>query len=650
MDGKSRQHEDMNGSSEDGGKKNICRDFLRNVCHRGRRCKFKHPSPEELEESVDVSGSDVNYEFCHDFQNNQCQRSNCRFIHCTSEEEENYVATNRLPLRLKYQHDFGIGDYYLGHDKVRIENNLRSLEANGRPVCRDFLNRDCHRGKKCKFLHVDHQQMALLAAEAELVSEAQQESGIKRPRMLLEELEAYNDNGDFCHLHSTTEAGGHLQVPKPLEEENRSLKKRVQELEKQVSDLAATNEVLLEQNAQFRLQKRGAQNYGLSSEAMGTSYAPAGVLNTPAIAVASNAPRPVPVQLNVQVAGQPQAQPQDIMNSAPAQAQQRAVVASAQRLQQVPVSGPHTTEIAQVIASNFAANTGGNVEIIPGSNQVVSGLSAPMTNPNPHARPNPNPQLAQPNINQMAQQPIASFSAPVQSHNQMVQQPMASFSAPIQSHNPMAAQQQQAASFAGTIMAAALAGGRCAIQTATNTIAVTLSGDVRQPTIGSMGPGVPLPQPALVYTVTRSTENMPLVSTLVSATGHEMALVPDAGRNAVSSMPASLHVNHAGQAYNNVSPASQALVQAPSHQSNEIVPVAAPLPCAPMTSCIGAANTSMPPPVSLGGVRPVVQNNHAPAPRVNTAQRTVVQAGSQMNEQTLLTYPISAVPQAQMHN
>ena len=41
-----------------------------------------------------------------------------------------------------------------------------------------------------------------------------------------------------------------------LEEENESLRKRIQELEKQVSDLAATNEVLLEQNAQFRLQKR----------------------------------------------------------------------------------------------------------------------------------------------------------------------------------------------------------------------------------------------------------------------------------------------------------------------------------------------------------------------------------------------------------
>ena len=43
-----------------------------------RRCKFKHPSPEELEETVNVSSNGIAYEFCHDFQNSQCQRSNCR--------------------------------------------------------------------------------------------------------------------------------------------------------------------------------------------------------------------------------------------------------------------------------------------------------------------------------------------------------------------------------------------------------------------------------------------------------------------------------------------------------------------------------------------------------------------------------------------
>lgn len=62
--------------------------------------------------------------------------------------------------------------------------------------------------------------------------------------------------------------GGHYELglqatlpPRPLEyrfleEENSLLRKRVEELKKQVSNLIATNEVLLEQNAQFRNQAK----------------------------------------------------------------------------------------------------------------------------------------------------------------------------------------------------------------------------------------------------------------------------------------------------------------------------------------------------------------------------------------------------------
>lgn len=62
--------------------------------------------------------------------------------------------------------------------------------------------------------------------------------------------------------------GGHYELgvqatlaPRPLEyrfleEENSLLRKRVEELKKQVSNLLATNEVLLEQNAQFRNQAK----------------------------------------------------------------------------------------------------------------------------------------------------------------------------------------------------------------------------------------------------------------------------------------------------------------------------------------------------------------------------------------------------------
>ena len=120
-----------------------------------------------------------------------------RFIHCSKEEEESYVITKTLPLRLKYQYDFGIGDYFLGHDKSLID-----CKPDGRPVCRDHLNRDCHRGKKCKFAHIDQEQIALLAAEAEKGLGFKPESGVKRPRMLVDQ----NDATDYCELRSNSAA------------------------------------------------------------------------------------------------------------------------------------------------------------------------------------------------------------------------------------------------------------------------------------------------------------------------------------------------------------------------------------------------------------------------------------------------------------
>ena len=308
---------------------------------------------------------------------------------------------------------------------------------------------------------------------------------------------------------------------------------------------------------------------------------------------------------------------------------------------------------AQVIAANIAVNTDGKVEVIPGTNQVVPALSGPI--------PQGNPQLAQPQINQLPPQPIASFSNPGQTpRNQMVQPPMASFAPCLPGPTQIAA--QQPVSFPGPIMAAAI-GGRCAIQTA------SVPGDIRQSSVGSMGPAVPLPQPTLVYTVTRTTDNMPLVSSIVAASGHEMTLVADRSRNSVSSMPNQLHVApHAGQqAFNSVSPASQSLVQPPSHQTNGmcsffsclklllvsvfVLEIVSALACAPMTSGIGGANKQLSPAVSRGSVHPVVQSNHVPqSPRVKGTQRAVVQGASSLNDPSMITYPINAVAQAQLHN
>jgi hypothetical protein len=62
----------------------VCRDFLRNVCHRGNKCRFRHPDGNELES---LGSNRPESMFCHDYQNRACSRSNCKFIHCTREEQ-----------------------------------------------------------------------------------------------------------------------------------------------------------------------------------------------------------------------------------------------------------------------------------------------------------------------------------------------------------------------------------------------------------------------------------------------------------------------------------------------------------------------------------------------------------------------------------
>ena len=75
---------------------------------------------------------------------------------------------------------------------------MNSCES--RPVCRDYLNRDCHRGKKCKFAHVDQEQIAMLAVEAEKGLGLKQEGGVKRARMVVVE---HTDTSDYCNLRSS---------------------------------------------------------------------------------------------------------------------------------------------------------------------------------------------------------------------------------------------------------------------------------------------------------------------------------------------------------------------------------------------------------------------------------------------------------------
>ena len=186
----------------------ICRDFQRGVCSRGDKCKFAHPSGMGSEPKDQPM-------ICRDFQNGTCNRSTCKYLHVSNQEEKDYLRTGQLP---------GNSRGGRGHD-----SNMQ--------VCKDFLNNKCNRGASCKFRHVTEE--AMHGGGGGYYDEPPR----KRPR---------DGMGDDYRY---------------LMEENVSLRRKVSELQKDVADLRATNDILLEQNARHR------RSGGSSSASYGGGYA-----------------------------------------------------------------------------------------------------------------------------------------------------------------------------------------------------------------------------------------------------------------------------------------------------------------------------------------------------------------------------------------
>ncbi|XP_028397358.1 zinc finger CCCH domain-containing protein 10-like [Dendronephthya gigantea] len=182
----------------------ICRDFQRGVCSRGDKCKFAHPSGMGSEPKDQPM-------ICRDFQNGTCNRSTCKYLHVTNQEEKDFMRTGQLPP---------------GHPR-----GVRGRDSNV-PICKDFLNHKCNRGSGCKFRHIPEDMYGGGGGYYD-------EPPRKRPRDAM-------DN-DYRYLM----------------EENVSLRRKVSELQKDVSDLRATNDILLEQNARYRRSGGGAApSYG----------------------------------------------------------------------------------------------------------------------------------------------------------------------------------------------------------------------------------------------------------------------------------------------------------------------------------------------------------------------------------------------------
>ena len=89
------------------------------------RCKFGHPTDRE-----DIDGGprlQDKMEFCHDYQNNRCNRSLCKYIHCSSDVEAEFKKSGYLPPSVR--------------DQVINKGVAVDFPATngGVPICKDFL-------------------------------------------------------------------------------------------------------------------------------------------------------------------------------------------------------------------------------------------------------------------------------------------------------------------------------------------------------------------------------------------------------------------------------------------------------------------------------------------------------------------------------
>ncbi|XP_063223907.1 zinc finger CCCH domain-containing protein 10-like [Bacillus rossius redtenbacheri] len=399
----------------------VCRDYIRNVCRRGKRCKFLHP-----DEVTDNGNSKCDYVFCHDFQNSKCTRVNCRFVHCSQDDEEYYKTTGELPSHVLESLI----------RKGMVPNILfgRPGEA---PVCKDYINGECRRGAKCKFRHLsvrDYEREIAFCVRSpprtnttavpitrcrEIndfdgtstdanISELKRrysgpdESPEMKRRQQSSELQMGQLFRENCHI-----ANGHY-FPTPLtphvlshaearalmvEDENMMLRKKVEVLKKQVSDLTATNEFLLDQNAQLRMgSKRTASVTAVTVPAVT-------ITNTGAPTMQVQ-----PITAQIQPAQAPT--PQQMVNAAVAAGALRTVTAS---VATVPVS------IAAVAGAPVSIATVSMAPVqIPPPVVTMAQQTLTVEGPPPPPPPGPPPQQGQQQNSQQPPLPM-SISGPTAS-------------------------------------------------------------------------------------------------------------------------------------------------------------------------------------------------------------------------------------------
>jgi len=249
----------------------VCRDFQRNVCRRGDRCKYKHPVDMEKKEKEGLQDKMM---FCHDFQNNRlgCSRNNCKFIHCDRETEDEYKRSGYLPP--------GIRDQVI---RKGVAVDFPAVSG-GVPICKDYLKGKCIRDN-CKFRHMSPMEYDMEMNQYQGGGPPGRASSggfgfFDEEEMMYERRKRrYMEGPARYEQQQETSMGPPPQAFQMLQEENSQLRLRCDELEKRVSDLTATNEFLLDQNAQLRM---GGKNPAVSGAPMSRPHpGPPGVSGQP---------------------------------------------------------------------------------------------------------------------------------------------------------------------------------------------------------------------------------------------------------------------------------------------------------------------------------------------------------------------------------
>lgn len=212
--------------------------------------------------------------FCHDFQNTICTRINCKFVHRSRQDEDYYKLTGELPKV--------IPEFTSKGSRAAMDN----ISEGEVPLCKDFLKRECQRGKKCKFLHVSESRVQQSGSEEYDIPDAKrrhhEDDQLEYGSRIGERIIASPSSVQCSHckpmlnFHPKSHSMCvHMNGSNPLElcvlhEENLLLRKKVQELKKQVGDLLATNEFLLEQNAHFRIQGKFSTSTSVATVSLPT--------------------------------------------------------------------------------------------------------------------------------------------------------------------------------------------------------------------------------------------------------------------------------------------------------------------------------------------------------------------------------------------